>query len=108
MGPFLQYAAEKAADPLELRIYPGSDGRFVLYEDENDDYNYEKGEYATIEFEWNNASKTLAISDQKGSFPGMRHERTINIVIVGPAHGSGVGVSMQPDKLYAMMERDSK
>ena len=98
MGPFLQYATEKAADPLELRIYPGSDGRFVLYEDANDGYNYEKGEYTTIEFEWNNASKTLTISDQKGSFPGMLHSRTINIVIVSTAHGNGVGISMQPDK----------
>ncbi len=98
MGPFLQYATEKAADPLELRIYPGANGRFVLYEDANDNYNYEKGEYATIEFEWNNDARTLTISDRKGSFPGMPAERTINVVLVGPNHGTGAGICPQPDK----------
>ncbi len=49
MGPFVQYATEKPADPIELRIYPGADGSFTLYEDENDNYNYEKGVYATID-----------------------------------------------------------
>ncbi len=97
MGPFLQYASEKAADPLELRIYPGANGRFVLYEDANDSYNYEKGEYATIEFEWNNGSRTLTISDRKGSFPGMPAERTFNIVLVGRDHGTGVDICPQPD-----------
>ena len=43
MGPELQYAAEKPADPIELRVYRGADGAFTLYEDENDGYNYEKG-----------------------------------------------------------------
>ncbi len=98
MGPFLQYATEKAADPIELRIYPGANGRFVLYEDANDNYNYEKGEYATIEFEWNNDARTLSISDRKGSFPGMLKERMFNIVLVKPSHGTGVDVSPQPDK----------
>ncbi len=98
MGPFLQYATEKAADPIELRIYPGANGRFVLYEDANDNYNYEKGEYATIEFEWNNDARALTISDRKGSFPGMLKERMFNIVLVKPSHGTGVDVSPQPDK----------
>jgi alpha-D-xyloside xylohydrolase len=98
MGPFLQYATEKSADPIELRIYPGANGRFVLYEDANDGYNYEKGEYATIELEWNNDAGTLTISDRKGSFPGMLKERIFNVVLVKPNHGTGVGVFPQPDK----------
>jgi alpha-D-xyloside xylohydrolase len=48
LGPFEEYATEKAADTIELRIYPGADGRFTLYEDAGDNYNYEKGEYSTI------------------------------------------------------------
>ena len=98
MGPFLQYATEKTADPLELRVYPGANGRFVLYEDANDNYNYEKGEYATIEFEWNDDATTLTISDRKGDFPGMLKERTINVVLVGPNHGTGVDICPRPDK----------
>ena len=50
---------EKPADPIELRIYRGADGDFTLYEDENDNYDYEKGVYATIPFHWDDAKQTL-------------------------------------------------
>ncbi len=98
MGPFLQYSTEKPADPIELRIYPGADGQFTLYEDENDNYNYEKGTYATITFVWNDAQKTLTISDRQGKFPGMLKERTFNVVLVKDNHGTGVETCTQPDR----------
>ena len=52
MGPEIQYATE-SVDPLEIRIYPGADATFVLYEDAGDGYEYEVGEHATIVFTWN-------------------------------------------------------
>ena len=82
MGPFLQYSSEKPADPIELRIYPGANGYFTLYEDEGDNYNYEKGKYATIPISWNDAKHTLEIGKRAGDFPGMLKERTFNIVWV--------------------------
>ncbi|MEJ5258851.1 MAG: TIM-barrel domain-containing protein [Anaerohalosphaeraceae bacterium] len=97
MGPFIQYAAEKPADPIELRIYPGADGSFVLYEDENDGYNYEKGAYSTIEFRWNDREKTLTIGERKGSFDGMLANRTFQIVFVRENHGTGIEITTQPD-----------
>ena len=36
IGPDVQYAEEKKWDNLEIRVYPGADGEFLLYEDEND------------------------------------------------------------------------
>lgn len=98
MGPFVQYSTEKPVDPIELRIYSGADGNFTLYEDENDNYNYEKGIYSTIDFKWNDKSKTLTIADRKGEFPGMLNVRTINVVIVKENHGNGVDISQQFDK----------
>lgn len=98
MGPFLQYATEKQADPIELRIYPGADGQFVIYEDENDTYNYLEGKYATFQFTWSDARKTLNVSDRKGDFPGMQKERTINIVLVKENQGNGIDVCPKPDK----------
>ena len=74
MGPFLQYSSEKPADPIELRIYRGADGKFTLYEDEGDSYNYEEGEYSTIPFSWNDAGHTLEIGKRSGEFPGMLKE----------------------------------
>jgi alpha-D-xyloside xylohydrolase len=78
----VQYATEKKWDNLEIRVYPGANGEFTLYEDENDNYNYEKGVYSTITFTWNDAKKSLTINDCKGSFPGMLTTRKFNIVVV--------------------------
>jgi alpha-D-xyloside xylohydrolase len=88
-GPFEQYTSQKKADKLEIRIYPGANGTFTLYEDENDNYNYEKGAFATIELKWNDQTKTLTIGDRKGSFPGMLKTRAFNIVLAGKNNGLG-------------------
>jgi alpha-D-xyloside xylohydrolase len=79
MGPDLEYSSEKAADPIEIRVYPGADGDFTLYEDENDTYHYEQGVYATIPLHWDDSSKTLTIGERKGSFPGMLQTRTFQV-----------------------------
>jgi alpha-D-xyloside xylohydrolase len=98
VGPSVQYATEKKWNELEIRIYPGANGKFVLYEDENDNYNYEKGIYSTITFSWDDAKKTLAIGDRNGSFPGMLNERKFNVVLVGVNKGAGDNLAVQPDK----------
>jgi len=90
IGPEVQYATEKTWDSLELRIYEGADGKFTLYEDENDNYNYEKGIYSTITFIWNDAGKILTIGERKGSFPGMLEDRKFNIVRVARNKGTGM------------------
>jgi alpha-D-xyloside xylohydrolase len=99
MGPFLQYSDEKPADPIELRVYTGSDAEFILYEDENDNYNYEKGIYATIAFKWNEQSQTLVIGDRTGNFPGMLNNRTFKIIWVNESHGTGLQPEQDPDKI---------
>jgi len=98
LGPFVQYSTEKALDPIELRIYPGEDAIFTLYEDENDNYNYEKGIYSTIDFIWNDASRQLIIGQRKGEFPGMLTERKIQITIVGKGKGVGIETTKKADK----------
>jgi alpha-D-xyloside xylohydrolase len=97
-GPKVQFATEKKWDNLEIRVYPGADGKFTLYEDENDNYNYEKGVYSTIAFNWNNDLKTLTIGDRNGSFPGMPVERKFNIVLVTKNKGTGVDATEKFDK----------
>lgn len=90
VGPKVQYATEKKWDNLEIRVYEGANGEFTLYEDENDNYNYEKGVYSTISFRWDNAKKTLTIDDRKGTFPGILTERKFNIVLVSTNKGTGM------------------
>jgi alpha-D-xyloside xylohydrolase len=79
LGPDMEYAAEKPADPIELRVYKGADGAFTLYEDENDSYNYEKGLRATIPIRWDNGAQSLTIDERVGTFPGMLTTRTFHV-----------------------------
>jgi alpha-D-xyloside xylohydrolase len=104
MGPYLQYATEKAADPLEIRIYPGTNAEFVLYEDENDTYNYEQGKYSKIVMSWNETEKTLTIGNRQGDFPGMLKNRTFRIVWVNSKNGTGI----EPAKKAVTVEYSGK
>ena len=81
LGPEMQYVGEKAWDHLEIRIYPGADGSFTLYEDEGDNYNYEKGVYATITFTWNDKTSSLTVGSRQGSYPGMLASRQFTFVL---------------------------
>lgn len=82
IGPEVQYATEKKWDNLEIRVYPGANGDFTLYEDENDNYNYEKGKYSEIKFHWDDKKNTLKIADRTGSFDGMLTDRKFDIKVV--------------------------
>ncbi len=93
MGKLMQYVGEKQQDTLEVRIYAGAKGTFTLYEDEGDNYNYERGKYATISFSWNQATKTLSIGEREGSYIGMLEKRVFNLVLVNEKNGIGIGSS---------------
>ncbi|HPR30588.1 MAG TPA: glycoside hydrolase family 31 protein [Prolixibacteraceae bacterium] len=98
IGPEVQYAEEKNWDHLEIRIYEGANGEFTLYEDENDNYNYEKGKFSTIAFQWDDAKKTLSIGERKGSFPGMTGQRTFTITRASAGTIAGDKTSDTSDK----------
>ena len=78
-GPAKQYSAEKSDEPLALRIYPGADATFCLYEDEGTNHNYESGAYSQIPITWDEAKQTLTIGKRQGSFEGMQKKRTFTI-----------------------------
>ncbi len=107
VGPEVQYASEKK-DPLEIRIYPGADGKFVLYDDERDNYNYEKGMFSTTEFNWDDSSRTLTIGERKGSYPGMMKKRTFNIVVVDGDRGAGIELTVRPDRSVKYAGKEMK
>ena len=80
LGPVMQYIGEKTWDELELHIFPGADATFTLYEDEGDNYNYEKGAYTTIPMKWNERTRTLTIGERKGSYQGMIQKRRFSVI----------------------------
>jgi alpha-D-xyloside xylohydrolase len=97
LGPVLQYTSESPADPIELRVYPGADGDFTLYEDDGTTAGYERGEQATIALHWSDKTSTLTLGARVGAFPGMLEHRTFRIVRVSPNHGVGIEPTEQVD-----------
>lgn len=96
-GPEIQYTTEKDADPLTLYVYTGKDANFELYEDENVNYNYEKGKFSIIPFNYNEETHILTISERQGEFNGMLEERTINIVWVSKDKKVGLDFDIEPN-----------
>ncbi len=80
LGSVMQYTGQQAWDKLEIRVYPGADGTFTLYEDEGDNYNYEQGVFSTITFSWDESRQVLTIGSRQGSFPGMLNSRLFHVV----------------------------
>lgn len=101
LGPDVEYATEKPADPIEIRIYPGADGTFTLYEDENDSYSYESGAYSTIQFDWNDKSSMLTVGERTGKYPGMLENRTFRVVLVRSGHGTGGELTENADNVIS-------
>lgn len=97
-GPDLQYVAEKKADTLLLYIYGGKNASFTLYEDEGTNYNYEKGQFSTIEFKYDAATQTVHIGDRKGAFEDMLAQRVFKLYHVLPNQIRELGFETNPDK----------
>ena len=90
MGPVVQHVTEKPDAPYEIRVYPGADATFTLYEDDGETYAYEKGERATVELRWDDESRTLSVGKRQGSFPGLVAEREFRVVLVNDASTAGL------------------
>ncbi len=71
MGPDICYTDEQPQAMVKLQIYPGQDGAFTLYQDEGDNYNYEKGLFATIQLRWEDKNRRLIFEKRQGTYPGM-------------------------------------
>ncbi len=99
LGPDVEYAEQRTDEPIELRVYRGSDGAFTLYDDQGDTYGYEKGERAIILLHWNDKSATMTIGVRQGEYPGMPREQQFRIVLV-----DGSKASLTKDVRYTGQE----
>jgi len=97
IGPEIQYSTEKQADPITLFVFQGMNGTFTLYEDENTNNNYEKGNYALIPITYNESTKTLIIGKRIGTFKGISITRTFKIVAVSSLKPEKFKLDSKPD-----------
>ncbi|MGA8108324.1 MAG: DUF5110 domain-containing protein, partial [Acidobacteriaceae bacterium] len=98
LGPPEEYAGQSPDAAVELRIYRGADGSFNLYNDEGDNYDYEKGAWAIIPVRWDDASSTLTLGAHTGSYPGMPQHRTFRVILVSANHGVGPQIAAKADR----------
>ena len=96
VGPEMEWSDQKKPELIDLYVYAGKDGSYTLYEDEGTNYNYEKGKYATIDFLYDDAQKTLTIGARKGSFDGMLQKRRFNVVLVSGDNQQGISLAKAP------------
>ena len=82
IGPAMEWSDEKPAELINLYVYAGKDATFQLYEDEGINYNYERGDYSTIDIRYEDATHTLTIAQREGSFEGMLQQRRFNVVLI--------------------------
>ena len=104
LGPDIEYADQKPAGPIELRVYRGADAEFNLYQDSGDSYDYEKGAHSVIPLHWSEATQTLTIGDRVGSYPGMPGRIEFKVVWVSAGHGAGI----QQTKADQIVEYEGK
>ena len=92
-GEPMQYVDEKLPETLEIRVYPGADGSYSLYEDNGKDYSYEQGKFTRIKFEWNDAKGELTIGDRKGEYDGMLKDRTFRVCLMNEQNAGADNVA---------------
>ena len=82
MSQTMCYVDEVIDAPLEVRVYPGIDSCFDLYEDDGDGYQYEKGNYSITKMVWNNKESKLTIHEPEGSFTKMINNRSYQVNVM--------------------------
>lgn len=93
LGPESDYAAQHPDGPFEIRVYPGANGQFLIYQDQGDGYAYERGGFSTIVLTWDDVSHTLTIAARQGTFAGMPASMRMNIALVHPHQSTGSGTA---------------
>jgi len=83
LGPEVVHTEEQLQGIICLQIYPGQDGEFTLYQDEGDNYNYEKGSFSTIRLRWEENRRRLIIEERQGTFPGMKKNLEFCVSLIG-------------------------
>lgn len=86
--------------PWELRVYPGADGSFVVYEDAGDGWGYEVGEYSRWRVEWRELDRTLVIGAREGLWPGMPARRVLAVRVMDGGGGDLDGPGASVDVVY--------
>ena len=96
MGPIQQWADERPEAPWEIRIYPGKNATYTIYEDAGNSYAYESGACSRIRLSWDDTNRRLTLHERDGQFPEMVSQRDFHVTVVSPGKGCGVAFEAKP------------
>jgi alpha-glucosidase (family GH31 glycosyl hydrolase) len=87
------FSSDSLYAPIELRVYPGNDATFTLYEDSNDGLSYLNEQYSRIQIDYSEKDKTLSVGSIEGVYNGMIIDRIFRAVMVTDSTGIGGDMS---------------
>jgi alpha-glucosidase/alpha-D-xyloside xylohydrolase len=67
LGPPKQFALQDSSQPLSVVIYPGTNGEFVLYEDDGQTFDFSRGQAMWLGFRWDEQAKRVSIGLRNNS-----------------------------------------
>src|SRR5262249_39289584 len=83
LDPVRQYTSQQVSEPTTIKIYPGADSTFTLYEDDGHTLAYQSNRNAVwIQFKWDDAKRSLTIEpDQRTKRSAGAH--VFNVEVAG-------------------------
>lgn len=81
--PIRQYTGQPSSEPITLKVFSGSDGKYTLYEDDGVSQDYLKGKANLTSIRWNDKEKQLTI--EPAVLKGFKNEaspRTFKIELI--------------------------
>jgi hypothetical protein len=96
VGPVKQHTSEPTDGSLRIWIYPGSDGTFILYEDDGLTFNYRSGQFMELRMDWNDRERrfTARLLERSRMLPPV--PRKLQLRIVGESVSRGVEFDGRP------------
>ena len=83
MGPVKQFTAEPVDGPLTVTVYPGADGSFDMFEDDGRSFEYRRGGWMGLTFDWSDRDRRLAMALSPGSRMRAPMVRDVNVRLAG-------------------------
>ena len=80
LDPVRQFTTQSVTEPTELRIYPGADGEFTLYDDDGHTLDYLKKDGSRIRLAWNEAAKELTLEPVNDNARSVRRSFRIRVM----------------------------
>ncbi len=76
---YVQDASQSPLTRVTLSVAAGANGSFSLYQDAGEGSGYQSGQSATTPISWNDASRTLTVGADSGTFSGAATQRSYTL-----------------------------